>query len=60
MGLQSLPIKPGSPTVPVPGYDVRVLDERGEPVGPGVEGAICLRLPMPPGVATRYTVTSPM
>jgi propionyl-CoA synthetase len=28
---------------------VQVLDERGEPVGPGVEGAICLRLPMPPG-----------
>jgi propionyl-CoA synthetase len=49
MGLQQLPIKPGSPTVPVPGYDVRVLDERGEPVPPGTEGAICLRLPMPPG-----------
>ena len=49
MGLEPLPIKPGSPTVPVPGYDVQVLDERGEPVGPGVEGAICLRLPMPPG-----------
>jgi propionyl-CoA synthetase len=49
VGLQSLPIKPGSPTVPVPGYDVRVLDERGAAVGPGVEGAICLRLPMPPG-----------
>jgi propionyl-CoA synthetase len=47
--LQQLPIKPGSPTVPVPGYDVRVLDERGEPVPPGTEGAICLRLPMPPG-----------
>ena len=49
VGLQPLPIKPGSPTVPVPGYDVRVLDERGEQVAPGVEGAICLRLPMPPG-----------
>jgi propionyl-CoA synthetase len=49
VGLEALPIKPGSPTVPVPGYDVQVLDERGEPVGPGVEGAICLRLPMPPG-----------
>jgi propionyl-CoA synthetase len=48
-GLEPLPIKPGSPSVPVPGYDVRVLDDRGEPVGPDVEGAICLRLPLPPG-----------
>ncbi len=44
-----LPIKPGSPSVPVPGYRVRVLDERGAPAGPGVDGAICLELPMPPG-----------
>ena len=50
-GLEPMPVKPGSPTVPVPGFDVQVLDERGEPVGPGVEGAICLRLPMPPGHA---------
>jgi propionyl-CoA synthetase len=49
IGLELLPIKPGSPTVPVPGYDVRVLDERGEQVAPGVEGAICIKLPMPPG-----------
>jgi propionyl-CoA synthetase len=35
--------------VPVPGYDVQVLDERGEPTAPGVEGAICIRLPLPPG-----------
>lgn len=35
--------------MPVPGYDVQVLDGYGEPVPPGVEGAICLRLPMPPG-----------
>jgi propionyl-CoA synthetase len=35
--------------VPVPGYAVTVLDEKGAPVDPGVEGAICLRLPMPPG-----------
>ena len=44
-----LPIKPGSPSVPVPGYRVRVLDERGAPVAPGEDGAICLELPMPPG-----------
>jgi len=48
-GLQALPVKPGSPTVPMPGYDVRVLDPHGVEVAPGVEGAICLRLPMPPG-----------
>ena len=47
--LERLSIKPGSPTVPVPGYDVHVLDERGEQVEPGVEGAICIRLPLPPG-----------
>jgi propionyl-CoA synthetase len=48
-GLEPMPTKPGSPSVPVPGYDVQVLDEFGEPVGPGTEGAICIRLPMPPG-----------
>ena len=48
-GLEPMPIKPGSPTVPVPGYAVEVLDERGAPVPPGTEGAICLRLPLPPG-----------
>ncbi|MGL5808621.1 MAG: propionyl-CoA synthetase [Nocardioides sp.] len=48
-GLAPMPIKPGSPSVPVPGYDVRVLDEDGEPVPAGTEGALCLKLPMPPG-----------
>ncbi|HET8718678.1 MAG TPA: propionyl-CoA synthetase [Nocardioidaceae bacterium] len=48
-GLQPMPIKPGSPTVPVPGYDVRILDERGAELPPGQEGAICVRLPLPPG-----------
>jgi propionyl-CoA synthetase len=51
-GLETLPIKPGSPSVPVPGYAVAILDERGNGVDPGVEGAICLRLPMPPGTLT--------
>ena len=44
-----MPVKPGSATVPVPGYDVRVLDERGERVPAGVEGAIVIALPLPPG-----------
>jgi propionyl-CoA synthetase len=48
-GLEPMPIKPGSPSVRVPGYDVQVLDEQGRPVEPGHEGAICIRLPMPPG-----------
>jgi len=48
-GLEPMEIKPGSPTVPVPGYDVRVLDENGAEVPAGQEGAICLRLPLPPG-----------
>jgi len=48
-GLEPMPLKPGSPSVPVPGYDVRVLDAAGQPVPPGVEGALCLRLPLPPG-----------
>ncbi len=48
-GLQEMPLKAGSASVPVPGYDVQVLDGDGVPVPPGTEGAICLRLPMPPG-----------
>lgn len=48
-GLEPMPVKPGSPTVPVPGYDVQVLGENGEPLPPGTEGAICIRLPLPPG-----------
>ncbi len=48
-GLDPMPIKPGSPSVPVPGYDVRILDERGREVPAGTEGALCIRLPLPPG-----------
>ncbi|GAA4433845.1 propionyl-CoA synthetase [Actinokineospora soli] len=48
-GLEPMPVKPGSPTVPVPGYDVRVLDPEGREVPAGEEGAIAIRLPLPPG-----------
>ena len=48
-GLDPMPIKPGSPTVPVPGYDVQVLNERGASVPAHEEGSIVIRLPMPPG-----------
>jgi propionyl-CoA synthetase len=49
IGIEPLPVKPGSPTRPVPGYDVRVLGPDGEAVPPGAEGAIAIRLPLPPG-----------
>ena len=49
VGVQQLPLKPGSPTVPMPGYDVQVLRPDGSSCEPGEEGAICIRLPLPPG-----------
>ncbi len=49
VGLQELPVKIGSCTRPSPGYAVEVLDGAGEPVPAGIEGNICLRLPLPPG-----------
>ncbi len=48
-GIELLPIKPGSPTKAAPGYDVRILDEGGEEVPDGKSGAICVKLPLPPG-----------
>jgi propionyl-CoA synthetase len=49
MGIEPLPVKPGSPTKPVPGYRVGVLDDAGAPCAPGVEGAVAVELPLPPG-----------
>ena len=49
MGLGALPVKPGSPTVPMPGYDIEILDESCKPVGPDTMGSIGIRLPLPPG-----------
>jgi propionyl-CoA synthetase len=48
-GLGLLPVKLGSPTVPMPGYDLVVLDEARQPVPAGTMGSIVLRLPLPPG-----------
>ena len=48
-GLEPLEIKPGSPTVPVPGYQIEVLNSKGLPVAVGKEGNIAIRLPLPPG-----------
>jgi propionyl-CoA synthetase len=49
VGLGQLPVKPGSPTKEVPGYDVRVLDEANKELPAGQIGSIAIRLPMPPG-----------
>ncbi|GGC83801.1 propionyl-CoA synthetase [Tersicoccus solisilvae] len=51
-GLEPLPIKAGSPTVPVPGYDIAIVDGAGEPLPAGMEGNIAIRLPLPPGTLT--------
>ncbi|MEH6739375.1 MAG: AMP-binding protein, partial [Sulfitobacter sp.] len=48
-GLEALPVKIGSPTVPMPGYDVQILDEAGHPMPAGELGAIAIKLPLPPG-----------
>ncbi|WP_349358250.1 propionyl-CoA synthetase [Stappia sp.] len=49
LGLGALPIKHGSPTVPMPGYDVQVLDDAGHPVPAGTLGNVVVKLPLPPG-----------
>ncbi|MGK7296780.1 MAG: propionyl-CoA synthetase [Candidatus Wenzhouxiangella sp. M2_3B_020] len=49
LGIERLPVKPGSPTRAVPGYDVRVLDDDGRELPDGEIGAIVIRLPLPPG-----------
>jgi propionyl-CoA synthetase len=49
LGLQQLPVKHGSPTKPVPGYDVRVLDATRTELAPGETGSIAIKLPLPPG-----------
>jgi propionyl-CoA synthetase len=48
-GLEDLPTRPGSPSFPVPGYRVRVVDGAGNDVPPGEDGSIVIRLPLPPG-----------
>ena len=49
MGLEAMPTKPGSPTMPVPGCDVRVVDADGTEMKPGKTGELVVKLPMPPG-----------
>ena len=49
MGVEQLPVKPGSPTKPVPGYDIAILDEMGAEVPRNTDGAVAVRSPLPPG-----------
>ncbi|CAK8713132.1 Propionyl-CoA synthetase [Candidatus Electrothrix aarhusensis] len=49
MGIEQFSVKPGSATKSVPGYDVKILDSEGNEVGPGEEGNIVIKLPLPPG-----------
>ena len=49
LGIEELPTKLGSPAVPMPGYQIDILDEGGHPVANGELGAIAIKLPLPPG-----------
>ena len=49
LGIEQMPIKLGSPSVPMPGYQVDILDDAGHPVAAGELGAIAVKLPLPPG-----------
>ncbi len=49
IGIEELPTKLGSPSVPMPGYDVQILDEGGHELENGTMGAIAIKLPLPPG-----------
>ena len=49
MGIEHMPVKAGSPTVAVPGYDIRVLDDEGRELPRGESGYIMVKLPLPPG-----------
>ncbi|MEL6980018.1 MAG: AMP-binding protein, partial [Pseudomonadota bacterium] len=48
IGVEELPIKLGSPALPMPGYEVVVLNEEGQPKPAGELGAVCVKLPLPP------------
>lgn len=52
IGLEFLPVKPGSPTKAVPGYRLEVMDTQGSILPPGNEGTLVMKLPLPPGNLT--------
>ncbi|MFH1137038.1 MAG: propionyl-CoA synthetase [Pseudomonadota bacterium] len=49
LGLEHLPVKPGSPTKPAPGYDIRIMDSAGSEAPTGQPGVVTVKLPLPPG-----------
>lgn len=49
VGIEPMPVKLGSPTVAMPGYDVQILSDEGHPLPAGELGAIAVKLPLPPG-----------
>jgi propionyl-CoA synthetase len=52
-GLEPMPIKQGSSTVVVPGYDLQILDDEGRAVPRGTHGYVALKLPLPPSCMNR-------
>jgi propionyl-CoA synthetase len=51
VGIEQLPVVPGSPTRPAPGWNLQALDSDGKQVAPGQTGALLVKLPMPPGAS---------
>lgn len=51
-GLESMPVKPGSSTVPVPGFNIEILDEAGKQLATNEQGFIAIKLPLPPSCLT--------
>jgi propionyl-CoA synthetase len=51
-GLESMPVKPGSSTMPVPGFNVQILDKQGKQMPANSQGFITIKLPLPPGCLT--------
>jgi len=49
LGIEAFPVKPGSSTKPVPGFDVTILDSNGKKLGPNETGLVTIKLPLPPG-----------
>ena len=49
MGIEHFPVKPGSSTKPVPGYDVQIINNLGQRLGTKEEGLVVVKLPLPPG-----------
>jgi propionyl-CoA synthetase len=54
MGVEPLDVKAGSPTVAMPGYDIRVLDDAGKELPRGESGMIMVKLPLPPGTLPTF------